>query len=149
MGKTIKVNGAGNADRAVKLEVLCELTAKEHEEKSDRLAQLDLKINATAEAAKAKAARYRESIKLLKEERDPLAEVVSTHREKRIVECVEEANFDRNVIVTKRRDTGDRISERPMEAEERERMAQGRLPRDLPELPEEQTNDIEVPRPAA
>jgi hypothetical protein len=148
--RKVNGNGSGDAepsDRIVKLELLCELTPEEHTKESEQLAKEDIEILRLQEEARAKAAGYRESIKMLKEVRDPRAVVVESHKQKRLVECVEEAVFERGVVVVKRRDTGEHVSERPLENDERERMAQGQMPWGvIAELPEKAANDIEQPR---
>lgn len=150
MAKKHVVNGTGNGnghittEKIVSLELLVELTPAEHTVESENLAKLDLEINADREAARADAASRRESTKLKVERRDALASVVETHKEKRLVECQLEANFERGVIITKNRKTGEFVAERAMEAEERDAMAQGRLPWDLVPLPAVPVNDVEA-----
>jgi hypothetical protein len=53
--------------------------------------------------------------------------VVDTHKEVRKVECVEVIDFARNTVVLTRRDNGAHVSERPMDGEERAKLAQGEM----------------------
>jgi hypothetical protein len=127
---TMALNGTDRMDKEdsiTTLELLCDLTQQEHTEKSEQLAKLDLAINAQKDEAREKAAGYREAIKVLVGERDKIATIVDEHKEMRMVECVVEADFARNTVTTKRRDNGEHVSERAMDAEERAALAQGDL----------------------
>lgn len=124
---TKKIVSPPTQDRIIEEQLTVELTPAEHTERAEALAKLDIEINWQKEAARECAGNYREAIKILVEKRDALAVVVDTHKEVRNVECVEVIDFARNTVVLTRRDNGAHVSERPMDGEERAKLAQGEM----------------------
>lgn len=147
MAKQKITSGTGKKDqRYVTIPVKVKLRENELNEKGEELGKLDLKINEEKKSASDAAKSARESIKLLVEARDKLAVIVSTGEEERMTKCREDADFDHGTIITVNQKTGDKISERAMEAHERERMSQGMMPwfdQEDVELPEKAKNDVE------
>lgn len=152
MARKVIDGGAGRKEeRYVNLSVPIKLREDALLKKADELSKLDLKINEDKDAARAEATKRRESIKLLVEERDKLAKIVSTGEEEQMTKCLQKADFNRGRLIVVNAKTGDEIVSlsRAMEGEELERMRQGRLPwadPDDEELPEKKTNDVESPK---
>lgn len=151
MAKERKViNGGTNRkeERYVTLSVPIRLREDALLKKADELSKLDLKINEDKESARADATKRRESIKVLVEERDKLAKIVSTGEEEQMTKCLQKADFNRGRIVVTNAKTGDEIESlcRALEGEELDRMRRGRLPWADPDedaLPEKAKNDVE------
>lgn len=152
MAKRVIDGGAGRKEeRYVNLSVPIKLREDALLKKADELSKLDLKINEDKDAARAEATKRRESIKLLVEERDKLAKIVSTGEEEQMTKCLQKADFNRGRITVINAKTGDEIPalSRALEGEEMDRMRQGQLPwasQEDVELPERAENDVESPK---
>jgi hypothetical protein len=152
MAKKKITSGTGSTEeRLVSIELEMPLEGEEYQREADLLASECVEILKLQEEKKAFDAATNERIKEICETRDPRAQIVKAMKKKRLVECVESGSIDRNVVTVRNAKTGEVYSERAMTAEERNRMAQGKMPWADPgdvELPEKGKNDVEV-EPAA
>lgn len=90
------------------------------------------KLNAEQTVLEAKfekiRADHKEKIGVMEHDRKKLNETLANHAELQMVECEETVDFERNRVTVRRLDTGEQVSERAMEAGERNELAQTELP---------------------
>lgn len=98
----------------------CNLTLSEVEERANRCAQLTTQYEEIEAEAKDISAGYKERLKDLRALKSEMAKQVNTGQEERLVDCIEHLEFMRGVVVLRRTDTYDAVSEREMTYEEKQ-----------------------------
>jgi hypothetical protein len=126
--RTPRRNAAKPKTRKFSEELPCKLSRDEYEIRAELLAKQLKAITAKEEQAKLQAKKFKDELTSLELEKNKLIEALETHNELRMIECEEVADFDTNRIVVRRLDTGDIVRQRPMDGDERSRLAQGELP---------------------
>jgi len=106
--------------KKVKHECPVKLTDPEMVERAGTLGKLFEELGETEEAAKKSAKDHRAKIKDLKERLDKLSDIVRSKREFREIECYEEQDFDKGVVVIFRCDTNERVHARALKDEDRQ-----------------------------
>jgi hypothetical protein len=93
-----------------------------------KIAEKDALLAKKREATK----DFTDRIMIASREQEKLRKTIETGTEERMVECEETSDFDQNRCVIRRLDTGEIVSERAMDSDERDRLAQGDLLKDVP-----------------
>jgi hypothetical protein len=96
----------------------CKLSREEYEQRTQRLCErLNKRQDIAAQKIAQNAIWYRE-LKETNAEIETLTKTVATGEEIREVECIEEKDLDRRVLVVRRLDTGAVVDSRPLTVEE-------------------------------
>lgn len=98
----------------------CNLTLSEVEERANRCAQLTTQYDEIEAEAKDISAGYKERMKDIRSLKSEMAKQVNTGQEERLVDCIEHLEFMRGMVVLRRTDTYDAVSEREMTYEEKQ-----------------------------
>jgi aspartyl/asparaginyl-tRNA synthetase len=120
-------NGAPKPRKFVE-ELLVELSNMQLQDKREQLEQVALRRADLATKKSAQLKLLNDEDKKLEITYDQLLEVLRAKGEKQAVECEETFDFDTNTAVTRRTDTDEVVRERAIDADERDRLAQGELP---------------------
>lgn len=125
-----KVITTKTKQRTFAQELPVRLTHEEYERTAEKLAVKIAEVDALSSKKKAATKDFTDRIMIASREQETLRKAVETHTEDRMVECTEEADFERNRLIVRRTDTNEIVSERAMDGDERARLAQGELPVD-------------------
>jgi hypothetical protein len=101
-------------------EFVCSLTDAEVDDKRDNLVVVENELDYTKERKKSVVAEHTGYVKQLERERGDLLRAINSRSEKRKVDVQEEFCPETNSVVLRRLDNREIISERPMEAWERQ-----------------------------
>lgn len=127
---TASINGSTPKPRTRKFveDLPVKLSASEYEKKAEALAGAIVNVASLTAQKKIATKGWSDRITAATLEQEKLRACVETHSEPRTVDCIEETDFAHNKLVVRRLDTGEVVRERALEAEERDRLAQGDLP---------------------
>lgn len=126
--KVINGSAAAPRQKKVTLELPVKLTPEEYERNAEKLAAKIAEKDSLVLKKKSAVKDFTDRIMILSREQETLRKAAETHAEERMVDCVEETDFGKNKIVIRRLDTQEIVSERAMDAAERDKLAQGELP---------------------
>ena len=100
--------------------LMCQLTDPQWKMKAEQLASLDTQIIDKEDEKKEETKRMADELKLMRTQQKKLAEQVDTRTERREVTCTWTDDFNRNVRVLRRDDTGDVVDEVALSFEDRQ-----------------------------
>jgi hypothetical protein len=101
-------------------ELTNDLDAKAVAARKDELVTVDRELDRQKDEKRQAIVEFNEAIKPLAKRRTELLEAIENQREVLDVECVESWDYKTNRVVFKRKDTGEEVDERAMEASERQ-----------------------------
>jgi hypothetical protein len=124
-------------------EFICSLTNAEVNERRDNLVHCENDLDYAKERKKEVVAEHSNYVKQFERERGVLLRAINSRSEKRKVDVQEEHRLETNSVVLRRLDNREIVSERPMEAWERqqempfdEEVTRGRSKSPGPKLPD-------------
>jgi hypothetical protein len=114
--------------RKFKMELPVKLSTEEYEKTAEKLAAKIAERELVEGEKKAAMKDYAGRLTVVGREQEKLRKIVETHEERRLVDCAETVNFERNLVQVKRLDTEEVVTERALDPDERDRLAQGARP---------------------
>jgi len=103
----------------------CEMTQAEKLERAERLASTLRHIDGIETEHKIVCEQYKEAVKTAQAEIDNLSQELRTGETFKDVQVTHEANFDENVMIYARTDTGETIRSRPLNEDEMQQKLPG------------------------